>query len=226
MKNSYLNFLEELYKKYSDPVKAVPMKKYMKDQFEYLGITSVPRKEIHKEFFRINGKPDGGAVKSIVSELWGKPQREYQYFGMTLMQKMEKKQGMEILPVYEFMIINKSWWDTVDFIAANLAGPILCRNRCEIPRITREWMDSGNMWLQRTALLFQLKYKDDTDSLLLFSLISELKGRKEFFIRKAIGWALREYSKTDPDKVRKFINSTELSPLSVKEGMRIILKGK
>ncbi len=224
MKNNYLNLLDKLFIKNADPVKAVPMKKYMKDQFEYFGISSVPRKEIYKIFFKTNGIPGTDEINLIIRELWEKAEREYQYFGMTLMQKVEKKSGMELLPLYEYMVTEKSWWDTVDFIASNLAGPLLEKNRREIPRITRKWMDSGNIWLQRTALLFQLKYKGDTDSTLLFSLISELKGRKEFFIRKAIGWALREYSKTDPDKVRDFINSIELSPLSAKEGMKIILK--
>ena len=224
MKNIYLKKLEELYVRHADPVRAVPMKKYMKDKFEYFGISSPDRKVIYREFFKSEGLPRINELDGIVKLLWKKPQREYQYFAMILLQKMEKKFDLGILQLYEYAITEKSWWDTVDFIASNLAGPLLERNRDEIPVITGKWMDSGNMWLQRTALLFQLKYKKETDKELLFSLCEKLSDRKEFFIRKAIGWALREYSKTSPGMVSEFIFNTKLSPLSVKEGMRIILK--
>ena len=217
MKNNYLNLLEDLYLKHVDPEKAIPMKKYMKDQFEFLGISSGPRKEIYKNFFKTNGKPSTEKPEAIVRELWHKQEREYQYFGMTLLQKMEKNFDMGILPLYEFIITEKSWWDTVDFIAVNLTGPLLKRNREEIPRITGKWKDSGNMWLQRTALLFQLKYKIDTDKEWLFFLCRELSERQEFFIRKAIGWALREYSKTDPDSVIAFVKSNTISALIEKK---------
>ena len=224
MKLRYLSFLEDLYIKHADPDKAAPMKKYMKEKFEFFGISSPVRKEIYREFFKASGYPPVREAEKIIKELWNKDQREYQYFAMALMQKIEKNTEPEILPLYEFMIITKSWWDTVDFIASNLAGPLLKRNMNEIPLITGKWMDSENMWLQRTALLFQLKYKTETDKELLFFLCRELSGRKEFFIRKAVGWALREYSKTDPDSVEAFVKSNAISSLSEKEAMRIILK--
>lgn len=224
MKNSYLNLLEEHYKKHADPDKAAPMKQYMKNKFEFLGISSVPRKEIYREFFRVNGKPEPGETEPLVRELWAQPEREYQYFGMTLMQKMEKKFGMEILSLQEFMIITGSWWDTVDFIAANLVGPLLLRNKEKIHPVIEKWMESGNIWLERTALLFQLKFKKETDKELLFSLCKKLSGREEFFIRKAIGWALREYSKIERESVSGFVRVTPLSSLSEKEALRIIKK--
>ena len=224
MKNRYLDLLEELYIKHADPVKAIPMKKYMKDKFEYLGLSSIPRKEIYREFFKVNGMPEISEIDKLTMELWERPEREYQYFAMILLQKMEKKFNLGILPLYEYTITEKSWWDTVDFIAANLAGLLLKRNWDNIVEITGKWMASGNMWLQRTALLFQLKYKAGTDEKLLFSLIINLSEHKDFFIRKAIGWALREYSKTSPESVSEFVGRTSLSPLSEKEAMRIILK--
>ena len=224
MKNNYLNKLEELYLRHADPVRAIPMKKYMKDRFEFCGISSIPRKEIYKEFFMANGLPETGDIEDIVKELWEMPQREYQYFATFLFAKMIRELDKDQISIFEFMIVNKSWWDTVDAIAINLVGPVLARDKNIIPAITGKWMDSGNMWLQRTSLLFQLNYKSGTDEKLLFSLIKKLSEREEFFIRKAIGWALREYSKTSPGIVSEFITNTKLSPLSVKEGMRIILK--
>ncbi len=224
MKNNYLNKLEELYLRHADPIRAVPMKKYMREKFEFFGITSVPRKEIYKEFFKANGLPETGEIEDIVKELWEMPQREYQYFTIFLLEKKIRQLDKDHIPLFEFLIVNKSWWDTVDAIASNLVGPVLAGSRNIIPEITGKWMSSGNMWLQRTSLLFQLKYRNGTDEKLLLSLIKELSEREEFFIRKAIGWALREYSKTSPDSVSEFIADTELSPLSVKEGMRIILK--
>ena len=171
-----------------------------------------------------NGLPETGDIEDIVKELWEMPQREYQYFATFLFAKMIRELDKDQISIFEFMIVNKSWWDTVDAIAINLVGPVLARDKNIIPAITGKWMDSGNMWLQRTSLLFQLNYKSGTDEKLLFSLIKKLSEREEFFIRKAIGWALREYSKTSPGIVSEFITNTKLSPLSVKEGMRIILK--
>lgn len=224
MKNAYLNKLEELYVRNADPVRAVPMKKYMKDKFEFFGISSALRKEIYKRIFKSNGIPETGNVEAIVKELWEKEEREYQYFAIFFLEKMIRKLDKDHIPLFEFMIVNKSWWDIVDFIASNLMGPLLGRDNELIPEITGNWISSENMWLQRTALLFQLKYKSETDEKLLFAMIRELSDRREFFIRKAIGWALREYSKTSPHTVSEFIANTELSPLSIKEGMRIILK--
>ncbi len=224
MKQRYLSLLEDLYLKNADPAKAIPMKKYMKERFEFFGITSVPRKDIYREFFKEKGLPDNKEISNIIKELWEKPQREYQYFAIFLLGKMIRQLDKDHISLFELMITNRSWWDTVDAIASNLVGPVLAGDKNIIPEITGKWMGSGNMWLQRTSLLFQLKYKNGTDKKLLFSLIKELSEREEFFIRKAIGWALREYSKTSPDSVSEFIANIKMSPLSVKEGMKIIVK--
>ena len=121
----------------------------------------------------------------------------------------------------EFMIINKSWWDTVDMIASHLVGTHFKRFPGLIPAYTEKWMASGNFWLQRTALLFQLKYKKETDVELMSDLIKRLAGEKEFFIRKAIGWVLREYSKTDPEIVINFVENQQLSNLSRTEALKV-----
>ena len=105
------------------------------------------------------------------------------------------------------MILNKSWWDTVDYIASNLVGVHFQKYPDLMYPVTEKWMNSGNIWLQRTSLLFQLKYKKKTDVMLMTNYIQQLQGSKEFFINKAIGWILREYSKTDGDWVRDYVET-------------------
>jgi 3-methyladenine DNA glycosylase AlkD len=143
------------------------------------------------------------------------------------MEKAMKKAEKERIHLYEWAILERSWWDTVDFISGTLVGWHMRMYPDLILPFTRKWMDSGNIWLQRSSLLFQLKYKKDTDTDLLSSYIQELKDSKEFFIRKAIGWILREYSKTNPSWVEKFINNNpDLSGLSKREGMKVINKNR
>ena len=127
---------------------------------------------------------------------------------------------MEIINLYVFMITNKSWWDTVDFIASNLVGTYLKRFPGQTETLTTQWMKSENIWLQRTCLLFQLKYKSETNTELLHQFINQLSASNEFFIRKAIGWILREYSKTNPDFVVDYVEKYPLSGLSQREALK------
>ena len=118
------------------------------------------------------------------------------------------------------MIVNKSWWDTVDYIAVKLVGKHFENFPELIPKHIKTWNSSGNLWLNRTAILFQLQYKKKTDINLLFDIIEKQAGSREFFIQKAIGWVLREYSKTDENAVRKFVMQTNLSSLSKREALK------
>jgi len=129
-----------------------------------------------------------------------------------------------MLQLAEFMITHKSWWDTVDLVATKIAGTALSASPELIPAYADRWISSENIWLNRSALLFQLKFKKATGTNLLFSYILKCASMHEFFIRKAIGWALREYSKTTPDLVRTFVESQKLSPLSRKETLKILAK--
>jgi 3-methyladenine DNA glycosylase AlkD len=203
---------------------AEQMKAYMKGLFDYFGIKAPIRKSLvqkHKEQFGLI--PDSDKFE-IVKWCWRQPQREYQYAAMDMLGKSARREDEPILDLYQFMIVEKSWWDTVDFIASNLVGVYFKNFPEKIPSKTSEWMSSGNMWLQRTCLLFQLKYKNDLDIELLEQFIMPLKDSKEFFIRKAIGWILREHSKFDPDYVRNFVVQHQLSGLSKREALRIINK--
>lgn len=222
MKILYLADIKKMYEKASDENAAVAMRKYMKDNFNFFGISSPERKEIYKVFFKKNGLPILTHLPEIVSELWEMPEREYQYFGMTLVEKMKKNFQKENIHIFENMIIEKSWWDTVDFIAANIAGPFFRKYPEMTESRTKIWMSSNNMWLQRSVLLFQLKYRYKIDENLLYKTIDTLKDSKEFFIQKAIGWALREYSKTYPERVISFVKTTELASLSQREALKVI----
>ncbi len=222
--HNYIRQLVEIFRQNANPKNAEPMSKYMKNLFPYLGIKTPERRELLKQFFKEHGFPEISGLKQIVTDLWELPEREFQYCAVGLLNNFKEKLDKDIIDLYEYLITTKSWWDTVDGIAIWLVGSLFKKYPEMIKPYTEKWMNSGNMWLQRTSLLFQLNYKSGTDEKLLFSLIKKLSEREEFFIRKAIGWALREYSKTSPGIVSEFITNTKLSPLSVKEGMRIILK--
>ena len=128
----------------------------------------------------------------------------------------------EDINLFEFMVTHKSWWDTVDYIANKLMGAYFREFPEKRHEYVRKWIASNNIWLQRSALLFQLKYKSDLDPELLGSTIRQLLGSKEFFINKAIGWVLREYSRTNPEWVKEFADMTELQPLSAREALRLM----
>ena len=208
------------------PKNAAQQKAYMRNQYEFFGLKAPEQAELRREFLKTHGLAPTDELRTIIRELWQQPEREFQYFGMMILEKYIKKVDADFISLLEFMISTKSWWDTVDMIAARLVGVHFKIFPGQIPVYTEKWMASGNFWLQRTALLFQLKYKKDTDTGLLFNLVERLADEDEFFIRKAIGWALREYSKTDPEAVISFVESHELKPLSRKEALRVVERKK
>lgn len=222
----YITELRKTFEAEANPEVAAQQKAYMRGQYAYFGLKSPEQKALRSAFIKIHGLPDIGELSTIIRECWQQPEREFQYFAMTITEKFIRKTDADFITVLEFMITTKSWWDTVDYIAASLAGKHFKRFPKQIPVYTEKWMASGNFWLQRSALLFQLKYKKDTDTRLLFNLIERLAGEDEFFIRKAIGWVLREYSKTDPETVINFVETHELKPLSRKEALKVILRNK
>lgn len=226
IKNPYLKPLEKLFKLNRNEENAAQMKAYMKGRAEFFGIKSPERREIMREFLKQQGMPDLSSLESVILELWEQPEREYQYVALDILQKRVKKLDKEWIEVFEKMIMEKPWWDTVDGIASWMVGTHFKRFPQLRDPTCKSWMNSGNMWLQRTVILFQLKYKDETDADFLATNIQKLLGSREFFINKAIGWALREYSKANPAWVSQFVDSNPLAPLSQREAMRIILKNK
>ena len=208
------------FEKHASPEKAGQMRAYMRDQFDYLGVPTPLRRELTKSYYAEHGYPQPSRVEAIVEECWQMPFREYKYFAMELMAKMKKEAGHDAIHLYERLITDQSWWDTIDLIAPTLVGYHLQQYPEERIDYINKWVGSGNIWLQRSSILFQLKYKTGMDTRLLTSIILKLKDSKEFFIRKAIGWVLREYSKTDPGFVVRFVQSHELSGLSHREALK------
>ena len=201
---------------------AQQMKDYMRGQYSYYGIKKPLRSKLEKSFLQTVRNADKSAPRDILLKLWALPQREYQMTAIEVMRKGEKYASIEYIDLYEKLITDKSWWDTVDMIACNSVGVFFKKFPEQIPIYTEKWMASGNIWLQRTALLFQLKYRDKTDFELLSDLIRRLADSEEFFIRKAIGWTLRQYSKFEPEEVRTFLAQSSLSPLSVSEARKYL----
>ncbi|MBK9207902.1 MAG: DNA alkylation repair protein [Anaerolineales bacterium] len=199
------------------------MKKYMRDQFEYLGIKSPQGAALMRTFIKEHGLPPLDQLDEIVRDLWALPQREFQYAAMTLMSKFEKKVEPEFITTIEYLITTKSWWDTVDLLAGHAVGSHFKRFPNVREKYLKKWRKSDNFWLRRTTLLFQLGYKKETDFDLLCELVHENLGSDEFFINKAIGWALRQYAHTNPAPVKKFVKATkELHPLSRREALKNI----
>lgn len=206
----------------ADADRAFQMKKYMKDLFPFFGIQANPRRAICSQFLKDYGLPEKKVLFELVKLLWEKDEREFHHFGAELVHKFKNSIEEDDLEIFQWMIIHKSWWDTVDFIAANLVGNYFRKYPQHTYQMVQKWQDSENMWLQRSTLIFQLKYKEKTDVDLLTRQILALKDSKEFFLRKAIGWALREYSKTNPDWVREFVGKTTMSGLSTREALKRI----
>lgn len=219
---STVNLLTKWFTEKRNEANAEPMKNYMKGHFPFLGIKSPLRKELEKQLFKETGILTEPFNKELVVELWGKNEREYQYTALTYLEKMMNKLQRDDLPFMEQLITTKSWWDTVDAIAPKPVGKIAERFPEVVPETIDGWAVHDNMWLRRAAILFQLKYKQMTNEETLYQYIRQNADSKEFFIQKAIGWALREYSKTNPASVRVFIEGQVLAPLSVREGSKYL----
>jgi 3-methyladenine DNA glycosylase AlkD len=218
-----INELERIFLLNADEFHAQRKTAYMRHLFPFIGLLTPLRKTLQQPLFKTYAIHDERHLKGILGELWDKEQREFQYAALDLAASFRKLSSFQTLEAYEGMIRQKSWWDTVDDIAANLVGPLVS-DHPNLLEVMDQWIQDENLWIRRTALIFQLKWKKQTDTRRLFSYCSQLMHERDFFIRKAIGWALRQYSKTDPRAVEQFIrnNQLKLSPLSIKEGSKYI----
>ena len=222
MISAYTQQVLDVFRLHEDKAKAAPMARYMKDKFAYFGISSPVRKAISKPLLVRDALPSISDIPVIARELWNEPERELQYFTLDLLAKYGTKAPEAWIDLYEELITTKSWWDTVDGLAANQVGGHFQKYSAQRDKYTLDWMASENIWLQRTCLIFQLRYKKQTDFELMKTFIRPLASSDEFFIRKAIGWALRQYGKFEPTKVIKFVESQPMSNLSKREALKLI----
>lgn len=215
--NQILLPLRHLYSAQRNAQKALEMSAYMKNKFPFYGIQSVQRKQLSKQYLIDHGEPNLPLMLRACFNTYG---RELQYFVGDWLKPKAKRLGPDILPLLEELIMTQSWWDTVDFLAPSIAGIILKAHPHLWSVYPDTWIQHENMWLRRSALLFQLKYKADTDDQTLFHYCQLCAHEKEFFIQKAMGWALRERSKTNPEAVLKFLSDTTLPKLTVREAQK------
>ncbi len=220
--HKFLKTLEDQFKREANKAVADGQKAYMRDQFDFYGIKTPVRRQIQRELFKKDVLPPKHELHKLVTSLWSLPQRENQYVAQELARKYIRNIEEDDILLYEYMITHKSWWDTVDFISATLVGTYFKTFPDHRNVVTKRWMSSNNIWLQRSTLLFQLKYKETLDTEFLAKTINNLLGSQEFFINKAIGWVLREYSKTNKDWVLQFAAKTSLHSLSKREALRLI----
>ncbi|WP_241909852.1 DNA alkylation repair protein [Vibrio sp. 10N.261.55.A7] len=200
------------------------MKSYMRGQYAFYGIQSGPRRAALKHLFSKDQIPTIDELPDVIDELWKLPEREYQMVAVDLLIKLKTKLPVSMLQDLERWITTKSWWDTVDMLATHNVAGLFIRFPEETAACIERWRKSDNIWLRRTALLYQLKLKHNTDVELLFSIIRENQSDKEFFIQKAIGWVLREYSKTDSEAVIEFIEQQQIEGLAKREGLKWLKK--
>jgi len=220
----YVANLKTLFEQNADPAQAGPMAAYLRNQFASLGIKIPQSAELQKQYYAKHGLPALNELDPILRDLWALPEREFQYVAVGLLGKFAKSLPPEFIPTLEDLIVTKSWWDTVDTIAAGAVATHFQRYPQVRSQTLPRWRAADNFWLRRTCILFQLNYKKETDFPLLCEIIRENLGSKEFFINKAIGWALRQYSRTDAQAVRDFVAQTSLHPLSAREALKWLEK--
>jgi 3-methyladenine DNA glycosylase AlkD len=213
---------------HADPETAAAQAAYMRHLFPFLGLKKPLRAELLKKVladFPIlkSDTFDKNAFYALLERLWLLPEREYQYLVLNLLEKKCKKNDFDesIILFLERFALSKSWWDSVDGIAP-LVGLYFIKYPQNRMLYLPKWFESKNIWLQRLVLIFQLGYKEKTDTEILFKYIRLLSSEKAFFIQKAIGWALRQYARTDAQAVRQFVAQTPLAALSKREAMKYL----
>ena len=208
----------------ADPAKAKDMQSYMKTDMPFYGVQKPGRTPILRSLIANYAPESREDYEELVLALWRLPHREEKYLAQGVASAHREFILPESLPLYRRMIVEGAWWDFVDEVATHLIGSLVIRHPEEVWPVIDGWIDDGDMWLRRAAIICQVGAKDRTDHHRLFGFCERRAHEKEFFIRKAIGWALREYAKTDPDGVATFVSvhRDELSGLSYREATKHI----
>ncbi len=217
-----IKFVQSSYKKLANKQKSIEMAAYMKTSMPFYGVQKPDRLPIYKSIKKDFAAENIDEYKDYVRALWALPHREEKYTALEYALANKQYIIKDSLDLYEELIRDGAWWDFVDTIAVHLVGETLLHERKAVKSKLDTWINDDDMWIRRTAILSQNKHKSHTDETMLYKYIQKRMHEREFFIAKAIGWALREYSYTNPKSVKQFIaqNKNELAPLSVREGSK------
>ncbi len=208
----------------ADPAKAGPMAAYMKTSMPFFGVQKPERVRIVREALRRFRPASRRSYEASVRALWSRPHREEKYAAIAVAIGVDELVAPASLGLYERLIRAGAWWDFVDDVAIRLVGRVLREHRESTKPLMEAWIDDDDMWIRRSALISQITHEDDTDHRTLFRHCRRRASETEFFIRKAIGWALRDYSYAAPDRVAAFLiaNRERLSGLSFREGAKAL----
>ena len=215
------NKLYEEMIRHKNEEQAQKMSKYMLNKFEYIGIKTPERRKIFKNFFK-EYKNEEKIDWEFVNKCWENKYREFQYIAADYLKNMKDKLTIDDIPKLKRLILKKSWWDTIDNLDMTIGA--LALKDSNVNKILLEWSLDENIWLRRIAIDHQLLRKEKTNTELLEKILKNNLGQAEFFINKAIGWALRDYSKTNPERVKNFIeeNKENMAKLSIKEASKYL----
>jgi 3-methyladenine DNA glycosylase AlkD len=217
----YIKEIATIYKANADSISAAGAKAYLLNQFEFYGIKTPLRRSLCKAFYKTHPIKNHDELATIVKESFEQPQRELHYFAIELVGHHKKLWSKKTLPLIEWMITHNSWWDSVDSTNTHVISKFFIQFPEFIPTYTNKWNQSSNKWLQRMSILFQLTYKKNTNTELLATYIEHCINEEDFFIRKAIGWALRAYTYTNKKWVIQFVKDhPSLSNLSKREALK------
>lgn len=219
---TYIAGLRTAFELLGDKQIAAEQVRYMKNQFRFFGLKTPERSSVVKGYIKEHGLPPFEKLEEVLKACYKQPEREFHYAAIQLASLYMKRHAREMIPLMEFLITHNTWWDTVDGTSSACVRPLFKLHPELIDKLTLKWVKSNDMWLQRSAIIAQLLFRHDTNEQVLFRNIKALNGGKEFFINKAIGWALREYSKTHRQQVVDFMAENKLHPLSVREGSKYL----
>ena len=215
------NKLYEEMIQHKNEEQARQMSKYMLNKFEYIGIKTPERRKIYKNFFK-EYKNEEKLDWEFVNKCWENKYREFQYIAADYLKNMKDKLTRDDIPKLKQLILKKSWWDTIDNLDMTIGA--LALKDSNVNKILLEWSLDENIWLRRIVIDHQLLRKEKTNTELLEKILKNNLGQAEFFINKAIGWALRDYSKTNPEWVKNFIekNKEKMAKLSIREASKYL----
>lgn len=207
---------------HANPENALPMRAYMRSHFDFLGIKTPLRRQLLKDLGKISASAT--ELLQLAQALWQLPQREFHYVAIDVLAQHRKILTLEHIPELLDLAQQQAWWDSVDGLASVIGDVIFAAhsNNSNAQVSMDHAVQDSSMWIRRIAMIHQLGWRQQTDTQRLFFYAEQLAGEDEFFIRKAIGWALRDFAKWNPELVRSFVatNAEKLSPLTVREALK------